>query len=530
MPAIMLRSVTLAVLAWTAVASAQERARPNILFAIADDWSYGHAGAYGAAWVRTPTFDRVAAEGLVFTRAYTPNAKCAPSRAAILTGRNSWQLDAAANHNAFFPPRFGGFMEALAAGGYATGFTGKGWGPGVARLHDGSPRAITGRRFATAKAAPPTRGIADLDYAANFAAFLAQVDEGAPWAFWYGAFEPHRGYEAGSGVRAGKDPADIARVPGYWPDVEDVRSDLLDYAVEVEHFDAHLGRMLAQLETAGLLDDTLVIVTSDHGMPFPRVKGQAYDAANHVPFAVRWPREIATPGRIVDDFVSLIDVAPTLLEVAGLLEAPAGMAAITGRSLLGVFRAAPDARAPPHRDHVLIGKERHDVGRPQDQGYPIRGIVRGEWLYLHNCEPDRWPAGNPETGYLNCDASPTKTLILERRRAAGTDPFWESCFGLRPAEELYHLGADPDCLVNLAARATFAERLASLRVELDERLAAEGDPRARGEGHVFDAYPVAPANQRRFYERFMAGEELRAGWVLKSDFEPEPLPIKREVR
>src|ERR671923_314915 len=80
--------------------------RPNILFAIADDWSFGHAGAYGARWVRTPAFDRVAREGLLFSRAYTPNAKCAPSRSILLTGRHSWQLDEAANHVPFFPSKF----------------------------------------------------------------------------------------------------------------------------------------------------------------------------------------------------------------------------------------------------------------------------------------------------------------------------------------------------------------------------------------------------------------------------------------
>ena len=225
----------LALLAGTAIA----QDRPNVLIAIADDWSYGHASVLGAAWVDTPSFDRIAREGVLFTRAYTPNAKCAPSRAALLTGRNSWQLEAAANHLAVFPPKFGGWMEALKAGGYATGFTGKGWSPGVARDAEGGPRQLTGARFAKRKATPPTRAIADLDYAGNFEDFLATVDGGSAWAFWYGAFEPHRGYEHRSGIRAGKDPAAIARVPEYWPDVEDVRADMLDYAVEVEHFDRH---------------------------------------------------------------------------------------------------------------------------------------------------------------------------------------------------------------------------------------------------------------------------------------------------
>jgi len=103
--------------------------RPNILFAIADDM--GHAGAYGTPWVRTPNFDRLAKQGVLFLNAYTPNAKCSPSRACILTGRNPWQLEAAANHWPYYPAKFKSCMEALADGGYFVGFTGKAWAPGV---------------------------------------------------------------------------------------------------------------------------------------------------------------------------------------------------------------------------------------------------------------------------------------------------------------------------------------------------------------------------------------------------------------
>jgi N-sulfoglucosamine sulfohydrolase len=498
-----------------------ERAqRPNVLFAIADDWSAGHASCLGAAWVATPAFDRIAAEGVLFTRAHTPNAKCAPSRAAILTGRNSWQLEAAANHIAFFPSRFGGFFEALAAGGYETAFTGKGWGPGIAQREDGAARALTGRRFSDLEAPAPTTGISKISYADNFEAFLDQRAAGRPFAFWYGGLEPHRGYEPGSGIAAGKDPADISRVPSFWPDTPAVRSDMLDYAVEVEHFDRHLGRMLDALAVRGLADSTIVLVTSDHGMPFPRAKGQAYPLSNEVPLAIRWPGRIAA-GQLLDDFVSLIDLAPTILDAAAV--EPIGMAEITGRSLLPRVLGA---QRFPHRDHVLLGKERHDVGRPQDGGYPIRGIRRGPWLYLINHEPSRWPAGNPETGYLNCDASPTKSALLSRRREAGADPFWDLCFGPRPREELYHLGADPDAVVDLAGRDGFAAMQRQLRAELEAELEAEEDPRAAGNGAIFDSYPVAHRGQRGFYERFQAGERPPTGWVLRTDYEPEPVPFR----
>jgi arylsulfatase A-like enzyme len=494
--------------------------RPNILFAIADDWSFGHAGAYGVKWVKTPAFDRVARDGVLFTRAYTPNAKCAPSRAIILTGRNSWQLEEAANHIPFFPAKFKTWAETLREKGYFTGLTAKGWAPGVANDARGKPRQMAGRPFNSRKLAPPTSGIDNNDYAANFEDFLNAAPGGQPWSFWYGALEPHRAYEYGSGVaKGGKKLSDVDRVPGFWPDNEVVRNDMLDYAFEIEHFDRHLARMLELLERRGELDNTIVIVTSDHGMPFPRAKGQAYDASNHVPLAIMWKNGIKTAGRTVDDYVSFADLAPTLIELAGLKWAETGMQPAAGRSLTDILFSAKAGRVNPQRDHALIGKERHDVGRPNDVGYPIRGISKNGLLYLRNFEIERWPAGNPETGYLNCDGGATKTEILSARREGREKRHWDLAFGKRPAEELYDLKNDPDCLTNLAGdpkRRALKQRLSD---QLTRELRAQGDPRMFGRGDIFDQYQYANPEQRNFYERFMRGEKLRAGWVNESDFE-----------
>ena len=496
---------------------------PNILFAIADDWG-AHAGAYETKWVRTPHFDRVARDGILFKNAYTPNAKCAPSRACILTGRNSWQLKEAANHIPYFPAEFKGWGEALAENGWFVGHTAKGWAPGVANDAAGKPRAMTGRAFNARRAPPPATGISDADYAANFDDFLAAATPGKPWAFWYGAIEPHRDYEFGSGVKKGGHKLDeIDRVPAFWPDNETVRNDMLDYAFEVEHFDRHLGRMLAALEKRGLLENTLVIVTSDHGMPFPRGKGSAYEYSNHVPLAAMWAGGIAGRGRVVDDYISFIDLAPTFAEVAGLPWAKMGMAESPGRSLTDIFRVNRSGQINPARDHVLIGMERHDIGRPGDVGYPIRGIVKNGALYLENFEPTRWPACNPETGYLNVDAGPTKSLILDARRAAGTDPFWTLCFGRRPGVEHYDLKTDPDCVKNLATQPVTEKDRAALKAALYAELKAQGDPRMFGQGEVFDRYLHANPANVNFYERYMKGEKIRANWVLDSDFEKAPL-------
>ena len=516
--------LSLLLLAAPRLAPAAEPQRPpNILFAIADDWG-AHASAYGTKWVNTPHFDRVAKEGILFTRAFTPNAKCAPSRACILTGRNSWQLEAAANHICYFPAKFKGWGEALAENGWTVGHTMKGWGPGVATNALGQPRLMTGKPFNARRAAPPTTGISNNDYAGNFTDFLDASTPGKPWAFWYGAIEPHRAYEFGSGVaKGGKKLSDIDRVPAYWPDNDTVRNDMLDYAFEVEHFDRHLGRMLAELEKRGLLDNTLVIVTSDHGMPFPRGKGSAYEASNHVPLAARWPRGIAKAGRVVNDYVSFIDLAPTFIELAGLPWAKSGMAASPGRSLTDIFRSEKSGRVNPARDHVLIGMERHDIGRPGDVGYPIRGIVKDDVLFLQNFEPSRWPACNPETGYLNVDASPTKSLILDAHRLSSGDIPWALAFGKRPPEELFDLRKDPDCMTNLALGDTAKAQLAALKAQLHAELKQQGDPRMEGKGDVFDQYPHANKGHVNFYERFMKGEPLKAGWVKETDFEKKPL-------
>jgi N-sulfoglucosamine sulfohydrolase len=491
--------------------------RPNILFALADDWSFGHAGVYGCRWVSTPGFDRVAREGLLFDHAYTPNAKCAPSRACILTGRNPWQLKAAANHWCYFPPEFRSFPEALAAAGYATGMTGKGWAPGVALDAEGQPRQMTGAAFDARTLEPPTPRISPLDYAANFADFLEGVAPETPWCFWYGGREPHRPYEFGSGAAvAGKRTDEVDRVPGYWPDVETVRHDMLDYALAVEHFDRHLDRMLAELDRRGELDNTIVIATSDNGMPFPRVKGNAYAQSDHLPLAIRWPQGIADPGRTIPDYVSFADLAPTLIEAAGLRWAETGLAPPAGRALQDLF----DGRsAAVPRDHVLIGQERHDVGRPGDAGYPVRGIIKDGWIYLRNFEPDRWPACDPQTGYLNTDGSPTKTVILEAHRRDPADPHWALCFGQRGAEELYHCAEDPDCLQDLASDPACRPRLESLRAQLYDELTAQEDPRLAGRGGDFDRAPCADASVRGFYERYMAGEKMETPWVEPGDFE-----------
>ena len=497
--------------------------RPNILMCVADDASYPHMGAYGCDWVNTPGFDRVARQGVLFNRAYTPNAKCAPSRSCIITGRNSWQLEAAANHWCNFPAKFKTYAEALIDDGYFVGYTTKGWAPGDSGKVNGQRRQLLGKPYNAKRLDPPTRGISKSDYAGNFEDFLNDRSGDQPFCFWYGSVEPHRGYEYGSGIaKGGKKVDDVDRVPKYWPDNDVVRTDMLDYAFEIEYFDKHLQRMLKLLEDRGELDNTLVVVTADNGMPFPRVKGQEYEHSNHLPLAIMWKDGIETAGRKVDDFVSFIDFAPTILEAAGISQKASGMQSIEGKSLGRILRSSKSGIVEKGRDHVLIGKERHDVGRPHDWGYPIRGIVKGDYLYVRNYETTRWPAGNPETGYLNSDGGATKTEVLNKRRSGQDSRYWELSFGKRPVEELYDIGKDTDCIENLAEDKKFASVKKQLCEQLVSELKEQGDPRMFGNGHVFDEYDYVDRNSKGFYERYMNGEKVGSGWVSKTDFEETP--------
>jgi arylsulfatase A-like enzyme len=274
--------------AFTHKATINSQKRPNILFLIADDAGIDFS-TYGSSFVNTPTFDRVAKEGLLFNKAYTPNAKCAPSRSCILTGRNSWQLEAAANHWIYFPPQFKTFPEVLKENGYEAGYTGKGYQPGFALTHDGKKRDLLIKSYDTFRLQPPTKEISRIDYVSNFKYFQQVKDKNKPWFFWVGFNEPHRAYEYGTGASIGKKKtASIKKVPGYFPDTDTIRNDLLDYAFEIEYMDKQVEKILEYLAATGELENTIIVYTSDHGMPFPRVKGNQYENANHVPMAVMW--------------------------------------------------------------------------------------------------------------------------------------------------------------------------------------------------------------------------------------------------
>lgn len=489
------------VLASKGAARAAAAARPNILFAIADDQSWPFTSAYGCKFVDTPAFDRVAREGILFNYGYTAAPQCSPTRAALLTGRYTWQIEEAGVHASNFPKKFKVYPELLEAAGYHVGYTGKGWGPGNWEI-SGRKQNPAGKQYGGNTIEPPASGISSNDYAANFEDFLAARPAGTPFCFWYGATEPHLGFEKGSGLRLGKSPDDVT-VPPFLPNVQTVREDLLDYAVEIEWFDAHLGRMLDALERIGELDRTLIVVTSDNGMPFPRAKANCYEYGVHMPMAMRWG-DVSDGGRVVDDFVSFVDLAPTFLDAAGLTP-PAEM---TGRSLLPVLRAKGSGLIDKTRDRVQFGRERHTHARPNNFAYPIRALRTHDFLYIWNVKAERWPAGDPP-GYYDIDGSPTRDLVVD-----GGGKYKEWAVGMRPEEELYAVRADEGCLVNLAGDPNYGDVLRAMREELQAKLREQRDPRVLGYGDIFESYPRY--SSMRNFDGFKAQGEYNPVFQVKT--------------
>jgi N-sulfoglucosamine sulfohydrolase len=492
--------------------------RPNILIAIADDMSWAHTSIAGCKSVHTPNIDRVAKAGVMFRNGFCGAPGCSPSRAALLTGRHVWMNEEAGTHHGLFPAKFASFPDLLAKAGYATGFTNKPWSPGD--LGPGRKGNPAGPGFNNRKLTPPLQGIKDNDYTANFVEFLAQRKPDTPFCFWFGCAEPHRAYERGSGLRAGKRPEEVS-VPDFLPDTPEVRSDFLDYFVEIEWFDRHLGQMLDILEKSGDLPNTLVIVVADNGMPMLRAKATCYEYGLHVPMFVAWPRRVPA-NRVVDDPVGFVDLNATILAAAQVVHPAKNDPSLApvGRDLLPVLTSTKQGIVNPAQAFVFAGHERHTLTRYNDIGYPIRALRTPQYLYLRNLRPDRWPVGdpqriNPSTGKLlplhaGCyrdidDQETLQWLIQQSRSSEKCAAQLELIVGRHPAEELYDVQKDPGCLQNLAAAPEHAAARAKLSAQMDETLKRTRDPHIYGANpDIADTYPnVNPKN--RMGEGFYPG-------------------------
>jgi N-sulfoglucosamine sulfohydrolase len=446
--------------------------RPNILFVIADDWSFPHAGAYGDPVVRTPVFDRIAREGVLFRNAFAAAPSCTPSRASLLTGRPVHQLEEGGTLWGSLPAKFDVYPDLLEAAGYVVGSTRKGWGPG------------------NVEAAGRTRNPAGPPFP-NFNSFFMQLPKDKPFCFWFGSNDPHRPYDPGAGAKSGL-TADKVVVPRFLPDTPEVRADLLDYYSEVERLDREVGEIIAALDAAGQLDNTLIVWTSDNGMPFPRAKANLYDGGTRVPLAIRLPGTVKG-GRTLDDFVVLTDLAPTLLDFAGVKAPPT----MTGRSLMPLLAGQSQAG----RDRVFLERERHANVRRGDLSYPARAVRTKDFLYIRNFRPERWPAGDPEMYFAvgdfgDIDGGPSKDLLLTRRTDPSIARFFTLATAKRPAEELFDLRRDPGQLENVARQSAYARTKQDLRAALDRWMRDTADPRATTDDDRWDRYPYYGARLR----------------------------------
>jgi len=495
--------------------------KPNILLAIADDWSWPHASITGEPEIRTPAFDRIAREGVLFTNAFCSSPSCTPSRGALLSGQYHWRLQEGGNLWSDLPAEIPVYPDILEASGYFVGFTGKGWGPGYPE-RGGRSRNPAGPAFNDSTLQAP-RGISGVNYTANFREFLRQKPKDKPFSFWYGGFEPHRDYQFRRGESLGKNRTKVS-VPGFFPDEDTIRQDILDYYAEIEWFDTHLDSMIQILDDAGELENTIIICTSDNGMPFPAAKSNLYEYGTHMPLAIRWGNRLR-PGETIKDLVSLTDLAPTLLSAAGC-DIPE---AVTGHNLLPLMEGKNDQ---PFRSFVLTGKERHAWVRGNGGGYPSRAIRTPGYLLIYNFEPDRWPAGDPQyvagenlnLNYGDIDNSPSKQLMYDHRNDPANLVTFAHSFMKHPQVELFDINIDPYNLLNLAEKNEYKALADSLQAILFQELERTGDPRMSGSGDIFDLYPYYGGGRRMkvqdtvlFYTQGeMAGEITNHSVVLQT--------------
>jgi arylsulfatase A-like enzyme len=446
-------------------------ARPNILFILGDNWRFPNAGALGDPMARTPAFDRIAREGVVFTHTFNPVPSCSPCRASMLTGRYAHELGERANLWSGFPRDTPVVTQLLREAGYALGYNGKPWAPGNVEISGWKENPV-GPKFA------------------NFAEFHAKHDAARPFFFWIGntdtATKAGRHLYLEDAKQAGLEAAALV-VPPELPDCPEVRQDLLNYYGGVARLDGEAARAIALLEKSGELDNTVIVYTGDNGWQMPRGLGNCYDAGSRVPLAIRWGGHLSA-GRKVDAFVNLGDLGPTFLELAGLTP-PAVM---DMRSLKNLLLGAPDLTP---RDAVFMERERHADVRQNHLGYPVRAIRTQEFLYLRNLRPDRWPAGDPdvrtvhERPFGDVDTTLVKDVLLAHQQDPAFAKFIALIFGKRPAEELYDLANDPHQLNNVAAQPAFAAALAQLRTRVDRWMRDTADPRVNPAYDGWDQFP-----------------------------------------
>lgn len=516
---------------------AAEASRPNILFVFADDWGR-YAGAYAKVdgrpslndVVQTPNVDRIAREGVTFRNAFVTAPSCTPCRSSLLSGQYFFRTGRGAIlQGASWDTTIPSFPLLLRDDGYHIGKTSKVWGPGTppdapfgGQDHSFQKQGMLNNNFSenvskfidqgsTLEAA--RQKLLD-EVGGNFDDFLAAREGGKPWMYWFGTTTTHRTWIKGSGKTLwGIEPASLkGKMPAFLPDEPEIREDVADYLGECQAVDAYVGVLLKRLEETGELERTLIVLSGDHGMPgVPRGKCNLYDTGTNVCLVARVPG--GKGGRVVDDFVNLMDLAPTFCEAGGA-ELPAVM---TGRSLWKILQSEKSGLVDETRTFVVTGRERHvAAAREGNLPYPQRAIRTKDFLYIRNFAPDRWPMGAPyavtaseapdadtlESNtfavFPDMDASPTKAWLIAHRDDAPWKPHYDWAFAKRPADELYDLSKDHDQINNVAADPAYADAKKELSEKLMKTLTDAEDPRVTGDGQTFEKSPFTdPDNSRQ---------------------------------
>lgn len=416
------------------LAVAQER--PNFVIFVADDMAWEDCGAYGHPTIRTPNIDSLAEAGMRFDRAYLTCSSCSPSRCSIMTGRYPHSTGAGELHLPL-PGDQTMVTKPLKEAGY--------WTAAVGKWHLGE--AVGGQVDYRKSSRPDSMGDA-------WVAALKDRPREQPFFLWAAHSDPHRGYKPGA-VDPPHRAADVI-VPPFFPDAPPVRKDLALYYDEVSRFDAHIGMALRELDRQGVADNTLVLVISDNGRPFPHCKTRVHVPGVRTPFVVRWPRRVRA-GSTSNRVVSTVDIAPTLLELAGLPP----LDSFQGVSLAALLQGH-DAAA---RRFAFAEHNWHDYRAFE------RGVHSQRYCYVRN-----WLPGVPGTPPADAVNSPTYGVMKELQAAGKLEPAQQGCFETpRATEFLYDVEQDPNCIVNLADKPELRSTLDQMRAALGKWQSETGD-------------------------------------------------------
>ncbi|WP_149241753.1 sulfatase [Dyadobacter sp. 32] len=422
----------------TFTASAQNT--PNIIFIIADDISWDDMGTYGNAKIKTPNVDKLARDGMKFTNMFLTASSCSPSRASILTGRYPHNTGAAELHTPL-PAHLKFFPELLKQKGYFSALVGK-WheGPATKRAYD----TLLVDKIKNGEGAEE-----------QWVSLLQSRPKDKPFFFWLAPLDAHRPWSSTT-IGPKHNPDTEIVVPPNLVDTKETRLDLAAYYNEISRLDYYVGELLAELERQGIANNTLIIFTSDNGRPFPGSKTRLYDAGVKTPFIVKWPKGIK-PGQTCQSLSSSIDIAPTLLELAGVEASET----FQGKSFTALF----DTPDKEFRKYVFAEHNWHDYAAYE------RSVRSKDFLYVINKRTELHNGGP-----IDANQSPSAKALKIARKNGRLTPLQKDVFVTpRPAEEFFDNFKNPSQSQNEILNKAYAAQIAELRSVLKQWQHETGD-------------------------------------------------------